>query len=282
MIKTGLLLALILLAAGQDKPATYEYPYPAGKSIRILQGNGVGTHQGALWHSWDFLIPVNDLVVAARAGTVVKLSYYKGRGANILVLHEDGTCATYGHLLRGSYLVKGGEQVLQGEPIAKIGPESGCPTPHLHFHVTESCTTIKSIPIKFKGNVTPAGGQVYASTTAEPADLSEIRLLRRTHPLLLVAVRLEAKDLQQEMRKEIDPALKKPSLASWSKPYGNLGSPPLVSLPKEARATLIDAIRRDFKAEWDQARPLYEKALKQGAPADLVNPFLRAITPHEY
>jgi murein DD-endopeptidase MepM/ murein hydrolase activator NlpD len=271
---------VMLFGCLQDQAkAAYDFPFPAGKSIRILQGNGVGTHTGNLHHSWDFLIPVGEVVVAAREGTVGKISDHASsrRGMGILIIHDDGTCATYGHLLRGSHMVKKGERVLRGEPIGKVGPESGCPTPHLHFHVTDSPRTMNTIAVRFqgpRGPCNPTAGDICASTTAEPADLAQIRLLRRTLPLLILAMRIRARDLEQEMRKAIAPALKNARLAEWAKPYQNLGSPAPLQVPEEVRPALIEALRHDLKGEWGLARPLYEKAQH----VEEVKPLHAAIT----
>jgi hypothetical protein len=284
-MRFGLLLSVLFCHFFQDaaKPV-YDFPFPAGKSIRILQGNGVGTHTGNLRYSWDFLIPVGDVVVAARDGTVAKISDQRTakRGAGVLILHDDGTCATYGHLQRGAMLVKKGERVLKGEPIGKVGPESGCPTPHLHFHVTSSGRSLNTIPLQFKGSggsCNPTGGDMCASTTAEPPDLSQLRLLRRALPLLVMATRIDADDLIQEMKKALAPAQKNSKLAPWARPYEKLGSPARLELAKDARSALVDALRHDFKGEWDRARPLYEKAMKDASATEAVRPLHEAITP---
>jgi murein DD-endopeptidase MepM/ murein hydrolase activator NlpD len=225
----------------------------------------VGTHTGDIIYAWDFLIPVGDVVVAVRGGVVAKLcdQTARGRGWGVLVIHDDGTMATYGHLMREGLLVKKGERILKGEPIGKVGPESGCPTPHLHFHVTESCRSTRSIPIRFKGPIAnPVAGDSCTSNNAEPADLAQLRLLRRALPLLIMAIRIKADGLEQEIRTALAPAIKNPKLSEWAKPYESIGVPAPLDLPKELRSTLTDALRADFKGSWDKARPLYEKVMK--------------------
>jgi hypothetical protein len=213
-------MAALLLTTLQDdkglKPEQhlYELPFPAGKTIRVLAGNGEGsTHQGDFFYSWDFLIPVGDIVCATRGGTVSQIfdSRTDRRGMGILINHGDGTHALYGHLMRGGILVKKGEKVETGEPIAKVGPESGCPTPHLHYHVTtdERLSKKNSAPVltNFKGPGgqawRPRQGESCTSENKEPANLSDLRRARRTLPLLQAAVSLKAGDFVREAMRHV-------------------------------------------------------------------------------
>lgn len=223
----GLVLAVPLQAAQEgSKDATeylYHFPWPAGKAYPVLAGNGEGsTHQGEFFYSWDFSMPVGDVVCAAREGTVLNIVDHakSRRGIGIFILHDDGTGAMYGHLMRGGVLVKEGERVLQGEPIAKIGREAGGATPHLHFHIStmERLRTHQGAPVEsnFRGPDgrpwKPRRGNTCMSENREPACLREIRILRRTKPLLEVAHRLGAFDLVLECVKRVrsvDPALGK-------------------------------------------------------------------------
>ena len=77
-----------------------------------------------------------DIVIASRSGTVVKVTDNGGaRGTYVIIEHEDGVETLYQHMQEGSYTVKEGDQVSQGQMIGKIGNTgvgSGC---HLHFEV---------------------------------------------------------------------------------------------------------------------------------------------------
>lgn len=203
--------------SGSDPAAhLYDFPWPAGKTYPVLAGNGEGsTHQGNFYHSWDFSIPAGDVIVAARGGIVESVwdDATEKRGLGIMIDHGDGTHALYGHLLRGpgGILVKKGERVLQGEPIAKIGPEAGGATPHLHFHVTtdERLRTMMSAPvaINFKGPDgkawKPRRGDRCLSDNPEPAQWAEIRRIRRAKPLLEVALAMRAFDFAQEIKRSV-------------------------------------------------------------------------------
>jgi hypothetical protein len=210
----GLWAVLLQDKAPDPKAHLYEFPFPAGKTIRVLAGNGEGsTHQGDFLYCWDFLIPVGDIVCATRSGTVSQVfdARSERRGMGVLINHGDGTHALYGHLLRGGVLVKIGEKVFAGEPIAKVGPESGCDTPHLHYHVTtdERLRTKNSAPVStnFKGPDgrawIPHAGDSCTSSNAEPAGLSDIRRARRARPLLEAALALKAYDVAMEISRAL-------------------------------------------------------------------------------
>lgn len=226
-------------AAGKTDPAAhlYDFPWPAGKTYPVLAGNGEGsTHQGEFYYSWDFLIPAGDVIVAAREGIVESVwdNAKEKRGLGVMIDHGDGTHALYGHLLRGpgGILVKKGERVLKGEPIAKIGPEAGGAPPHLHFHVTtdERLRTMMSAPVSvnFKGEGgkawKPRRGDRCLSDTAEPAHLAEIRKIRRAKPLLDVAVEMRAFDFALEVKRTapVSLAARSEAIAEALKSLGDL------------------------------------------------------------
>lgn len=271
------LILIVGLLCLQDKEYFYDMPFPAGKTYKCLAGHGFGTHQGEFHHSWDFTIPVGEIVTAAREGTIGQVTDGNKAGMGVLVNHIDGTAATYGHLMRGGILVKKGEKVLKGEPLGKVGPEALGTQPHLHYHITNNeklRTTGGSIPSKFKGGWIPQRGEACTSANSEPANLKDIRLLRRTLPLLKIAIRIKAEDLEAEMRKGIASALKNQKLADWAKPYESLDKLSPLELPD--RNTLIQALRHDFKGDWESARALYKKVMASDAS---IKELYDAITP---
>jgi hypothetical protein len=251
--------------AGADPAAhLYDFPWPAGKTYPVLAGNGEGsTHQGDFHYSWDFLIPAGDVIVAAREGVVESVwdDAKAKRGLGVMINHGDGTHALYGHLLRGSggILVKKGERVWKGEPIAKIGPEAGGAPPHLHFHVTtdERLRTMMSAPVavNFKGEGAkawrPRRGDRCTSETVEPAHLADLRKIRRVKPLLDAAVALRAYDFALEAKRAVPAS---------SAPRSDAAAELLKSLGDLDR---IDALDEDLLKEIDRlaGARAYERAL---------------------
>jgi murein DD-endopeptidase MepM/ murein hydrolase activator NlpD len=148
----------------------YVLPYEVGTSHEVVQGNCTSpnvnefnSHQesGPWACAYDFLMPVGTPVVAARGGTVIYLweGFANDQGNNsVIVEHEDGTIAGYGHLDRNGVLVVIGQTIAQGDRIALSGT-SGTDTPHLHFQVTPCSTgpdtgACKTLPVTFR-NTTP-------------------------------------------------------------------------------------------------------------------------------
>lgn len=160
----------------------YVLPYPIGKGYSVWQGNcGRFTHvQSTLYngidmgdnrYAYDFLTPIGSEVVAARSGTIfsAKGSHkYVGNDITqqnfILITHDDGTGAYYGHLTHEGVLVEVGDRVEQGDVIGLSGRTGyTLGLPHLHFAVykefSENCTNTpeldklsdcQTIPITFK------------------------------------------------------------------------------------------------------------------------------------
>ena len=78
--------------------------------------------------------PLGTTVKAADAGKVAYVgNELKGFGNLILIQHDDGWITAYAH--NNSFLVKKGQRVQKGTPIAKVGSTGGVNTPQLHFEV---------------------------------------------------------------------------------------------------------------------------------------------------
>lgn len=127
-----------------DSSFVYSLPFPSGTSHFLIQGyNSSFSHKDRL--ALDFKMKKGSVVTAARGGVVVKVEqgYTKGgvnkkyyRKANqVIMLHSDGSQAYYGHLQYKGALVKEGDIVQQGQPLAKSGSTGYSALPHLHFIV---------------------------------------------------------------------------------------------------------------------------------------------------
>jgi len=140
------------------------YLFPAGHkgNYRITQAfNGRFSHnKKPSLNAVDIGMDLGTNLVAARDGIVawVKDDYHLG-GANrffldkanvIYILHEDGTYAIYAHILKGSALVKAGDQVKAGDRIARSGDSGYSTGPHLHFAIWHNTGyKTESIPFRF-------------------------------------------------------------------------------------------------------------------------------------
>ncbi len=138
---------------------SYRYPLPwRGGPFRLSQGaEGQYSHFGPKnRYAMDIAMPVGTLIIAARAGVVVKVeNSQSGRGTDpsgnfVRVLHNDGTMGVYLHLKQGSVSVREGQQVTVGSPLALSGNTGNSSGPHLHFVVQRNTGQgLVSIPYQF-------------------------------------------------------------------------------------------------------------------------------------
>ena len=147
-----------------DEGYLYGIPFGGDGARRLIQGfNGSETHREGMRYALDFAMPEGTPILAARGGTVVHVQdgFEKGgadpellQRANIVVVgHDDGTVASYGHLSPG-ILVSVGDSVAEGDILAKSGATGFVGQPHLHFHVGVRLLADpgRTIPIRLKGS----------------------------------------------------------------------------------------------------------------------------------
>jgi len=133
---------------GDPAESPYVLPYPVGASYRLAQSYcyPYGGHRDQL--AYDFDMPIGSDVVAARPGVVRRTrqdlpdtgdSPEPGQHNNILIEHDDGTVAFYGHLKQNTIAVQVGQHVPQGQRLAASGNSGNTlGEPHLHFGVYQS------------------------------------------------------------------------------------------------------------------------------------------------
>jgi murein DD-endopeptidase MepM/ murein hydrolase activator NlpD len=102
---------------------------------------GSATHQGI--QALDFEMPEGTTICASRDGVVAGLKEdssmggqspaYARLGNYVEILHDDGTWSTYAHLKLDGALVREGDRVRAGDPIALSGQTGQASGPHLHF-----------------------------------------------------------------------------------------------------------------------------------------------------
>lgn len=82
----------------------------------------------------DIEAPEGDPVMAARAGTVSFVSdRLQGYGKTVVLAHPGGYQSFYAY--NGDILVRTGDSVRQGDPIARVGKTGRTDRPMLHFRV---------------------------------------------------------------------------------------------------------------------------------------------------
>ncbi|PKG86467.1 peptidase M23 [Colwellia sp. 75C3] len=143
----------------------YHAPFGSPKGHRITQGfNGEFSHTGEYSkYAVDIAMDVGTYLTAVRAGTVIFVKddyhmsgttrYFLDKANVIQVLHDDGTFASYAHILMETALVKEGDKVALGDRLARSGSSGFSTGPHLHFSIVKNVGLNSiSIPFKFVDN----------------------------------------------------------------------------------------------------------------------------------
>lgn len=132
--------ALDRFKAASDAAALAPIHRPVATLTRIssIFGNRKDPFTGRLaFHSGiDFAAPQGTTVLSAGAGTVSFVGQISGYGNVVEVTHPGGLITRYGHL--SAFLVKQGDAVSTGSPIARVGSTGRSTGPHLHFEVRRS------------------------------------------------------------------------------------------------------------------------------------------------
>ena len=84
----------------------------------------------------DYGVPIGTSVHASRSGKVTFVGEQRGYGNTVVVDHGDGYTTLYAHL--DSFDVKVGQQVGQGQVIARSGNTGVSTGPHLHVEVRKN------------------------------------------------------------------------------------------------------------------------------------------------
>ena len=116
-------------------------------SVTSAFGNRIHpiTKQKSFHSGVDFGKRAGTSIPAAHAGKVIwagpsKLKKANGEPAGygyfIRIRHRLGVSTLYGHTQAGSFQVKVGDRVTEGQTIAKVGSTGDSTGPHLHFEVS--------------------------------------------------------------------------------------------------------------------------------------------------
>lgn len=134
------------VSSSPDTNWVYLLPFRHGTKMKVIQGyDGKVSHSAWQSYSVDFNLPEGTEIFAARGGTVVDTKddsdiggwdeSFAKYGNYILVLHDDGSFASYYHLQKNGSLVKPGDKITAGQLIGYSGNTGRSDTPHLHFMV---------------------------------------------------------------------------------------------------------------------------------------------------
>lgn len=161
------------------KKTEIELPFSKNKEYYIIQGNNTsGTHSSNYSkYAVDLNLKTNDTICSATNGFVVGVIdkyQFGGEGdewrpfGNYITIYEpnSGIFTQYAHLVKNGSLVKVGDKIDSGQPIALSGKTGQTGIEHLHFNClipTNSEDGLISIPFKFVGG--------YKSTELKKGDV---------------------------------------------------------------------------------------------------------------
>ncbi len=127
--KSGGSVGLASMGSG-FKDAGIKFIKPITATITSRFGSRWGSNHKGL----DFGAPTGTSIKAAAAGTVTYSGYNNGGyGYCIIISHGNGVQTLYGHC--SSLIAKVGDNVSQGQVIAKVGDTGRSYGSHLHFEV---------------------------------------------------------------------------------------------------------------------------------------------------
>ena len=128
-------LARFEAARGAIDIAPIHLPLSSVDRVSSTYGNRRDPFSGgrAFHAGIDYPKPAGTLVLSAGYGKVTFAGERSGYGKLVEITHGNGLVTRYGHL--STYLVKKGQVVDTGTPIAKVGSTGRSTGPHLHFEV---------------------------------------------------------------------------------------------------------------------------------------------------
>ncbi len=125
--------ALERLAAVRERENTYIWPLH-GRITSYFGRRNLGMGTAAFHRGLDIAAPTGSTIVAARSGTVTFAGWSdRGYGNLVKIRHAGGAETWYAHASR--ILVRVGQSVSQGQPIALVGSTGLSTGPHLHLEL---------------------------------------------------------------------------------------------------------------------------------------------------
>ena len=124
-------------------------PWRGGQDGWVIQGNDAGMNHNndsnLQKFAWDFRRQCGTVVLAARAGTVTNFEVDNdglGGENNVIEVTDGALVVSYLHVQKDSSLVAMGQNVQQGDALARVGCVGNSLTGHLHFHVRSGANTV--------------------------------------------------------------------------------------------------------------------------------------------
>lgn len=121
-------------SGGSSYTGTYIWPVPGYSRISSPYGYRICPFHGKEFHTGiDIPAATGTPVKATAAGVVVTAKYNSGYGYYVMISHGGGMYSLYAH--NSSLVVKQGQQVSQGQTIARAGNTGNSTGSHVHFEM---------------------------------------------------------------------------------------------------------------------------------------------------
>jgi murein DD-endopeptidase MepM/ murein hydrolase activator NlpD len=128
---------------------------PLSGALRMTSGFGNRpdpfTGRLAFHAGLDFGEPRGTTVLSAGAGRISFVGQRSGYGNTVEIDHGNGIVSRYGHL--SAFLVKEGQTVSVGTPVATVGSTGRSAGPHLHFEVRRDNRAVNPLGFLKAGKV---------------------------------------------------------------------------------------------------------------------------------
>ncbi|NLY91926.1 MAG: peptidoglycan DD-metalloendopeptidase family protein [Firmicutes bacterium] len=124
----------------RNAPVTAQSPFPLHHPLAGAKlTSRYGMRWGRMHRGIDLAAPAGTPIKAAASGTVIFAGWQRGYG--LMIILDHGTCKTkYAHNTEN--LVRVGDEVLRGQPIAKVGRTGNATGNHLHFELEVDGKTV--------------------------------------------------------------------------------------------------------------------------------------------
>jgi len=137
----------VFLPGARPKKNSVDFIWPVRG--RLTSGYGYRQHpmggQSKFHCGIDIAAPVGRTIFAGMDGKVTSTGRQGSLGLAVTIQHDNGYSTVYGHA--SSILVRSGQQVRQGDPIALVGNTGLSTGPHLHFEIRKSGRAINPRPL---------------------------------------------------------------------------------------------------------------------------------------
>lgn len=184
-----------------------------------------------------------------------QLRYIKEKAAlgnAVVIQHDHGVVAYYGHLRNGSVLVRKGQRVVRGEPLGLVGLSGDTEFPHIHFEVRRQGKVVDP----FTGLDAPADCRATPDTPLwHPEAFARIPYVRTgLHAAGFSTVKPDAQSIDEGRYDATTLGRAAPALLFWAMVYGpRLGDDEFLQFIAPDGTVLAEhrnTVKRDQAQSW--------------------------------